>query len=821
MDDPWGSPWASTDKSSENDPPPLPSPANAFLSPPPRAFFGSTTSLSAQPPWSGVHDDSGGFGVWATADRADGTDNQSDWETWAETGLQAPRLSPRLSVSSKEGPLAWPENAASPVLKSSSRSRTPSIFRHHSPDPWAAELSLNNKSEIEPPSPLAETASGAPNLESQSDQILPCIYQSFVSDSVEGKVDDGESPTEETPTSKDAKVASENDARITSTDVVDDRADKSSKSGIDVHKPPSRSSSTFSLDSHNEPERQDSPITSIDEERGARLQYNSRKPSGKVQELVGIYDGLTRAVSEEPPTSEQYRISGMNGREFIRDRQETEDDKQCDYGDFEDARPPSERVVRSSSLSALSSASSSTPKAELKDDFSGEHVQNIEVGMPVFKTAPVRIQDLVDKFGDINFDTNSALIEKLFPELHHSFDDTSAESWEAPDHIISDSFTTISERKAWYRISRYGSMRKHNSGDDENYHRVAWSNSQLHSDTIKIVRRWMEEDSYSGRAVLGGTKRTGFFDWDSDAAPMELDKVFQRSTSTANHARTASIPIRRAIDQPVSTDSRPYRNSTGISLATELRLSSSLSTPAAGFTRGSEAKQAALANRLPHTSNKDLNTPKPSTYSTHMPALAPRPAPVQTTSVDEDEDEWGEMISSPRVEGTDNRANASPFTISQGPVENHQPLPQLSPSMSKTLEVTELGQPNPPEAQPLDSDSWQLDDFSVHEKPPQTLGSPTRQSSRVSADFSGFESNTPIPGQESVDLLSPKSTIKSRTLNENNATSQGTVERAPNARAQPKAAVAVPNPVKELRDANEDNIVQTILQNLPDLSYML
>src|SRR6478609_5242817 len=71
------------------------------------------------------------------------------------------------------------------------------------------------------------------------------------------------------------------------------------------------------------------------------------------------------------------------------------------------------------------------------------------------------------------------------------------------DVIIDDSFTSISERKAWYLMSRPGSMRKHNLGDDENYVRVGWGNSQVREQAIRIVRRWMEEDSITGRVVLG------------------------------------------------------------------------------------------------------------------------------------------------------------------------------------------------------------------------------------------------------------------------------------------------------------------------------
>ncbi|RDA84105.1 hypothetical protein CP532_1487 [Ophiocordyceps camponoti-leonardi (nom. inval.)] len=86
---------------------------------------------------------------------------------------------------------------------------------------------------------------------------------------------------------------------------------------------------------------------------------------------------------------------------------------------------------------------------------------------------------------------------------------------------VDDTFSTVSERKAWYRIARPGSMRRHNLGDEEGYTRVGWAKSRTRERTLKIVRRWMEEDSSGGRNVLGrrlGSVRSTSFNWDSPAS---------------------------------------------------------------------------------------------------------------------------------------------------------------------------------------------------------------------------------------------------------------------------------------------------------------
>ncbi|KAI0433034.1 hypothetical protein F5Y09DRAFT_108485 [Xylaria sp. FL1042] len=786
MDDPWGSPWASTDTPADNDNdnnsgPPSSVRADIFLSPPPKAFFSNATSLSPQSPWSGHHDD-GGLGIWSTAGRADDADNQNEWGTWANSIAQPPRLSPRLIGSGKESPLAWPENAAaSPVLIANSRSRTPSILRHHSPDPWATELSLTNRPDAALPDSTKTTTSDTPAL------ALGRVGEvSQASPAVTGREGEGNTSSESALAGKEFTVGG-NDYPRTSYELASGHAKTSLQLDSSVFELPSRPSSTCTIDSHDEPERQDSPITSIDEDRGARRQNGLRKTPGIVQELVGKYDGLARAVSEEPPVLGRRGLSQTASRDGSRVRSEIEDDNndEVGFGNFEDALADDGGAARSPGNSS-SSDFSSTPKAEVKDIFARKS-EHEEDHLTTTETIPTQAHPRPNQFQDVKFDTHLSFVDKLFPDLADSPENCSKGNWEIPDHGVHDSFTTISERKGWYRISRYGSIRKHNSGDDENYQSVTWPTSQLHSDTIKIVRRWMEEDLYAGRATLGGTKRTGFFDWDSDAAPVELDQVFRRRKSVTKHTRTASIPANNTSIQLGLLDERPHRNSTGISLPAELQSSNQpiMAIPSFGWNSGT--KEIPLATPIPLPSGQTLNS---------VSVLAP----VETTFIEEDDDDWGEMVSSPRITNDHTEPNIPTFPPPETSSKNHEtkPRPSLTTSGPKIA--------NSRDASTTESDPWSFSDISVLDKS-KPLTDQTGET------FSGSNVNVPLPTQGVFEPLKQTPPIEYETPSAELITGRVPVNKSSN------GVSAVPSP-RCGNGSQDDIVVQKILHHLPDLSYM-
>ncbi|KID73455.1 uncharacterized protein G6M90_00g062230 [Metarhizium brunneum] len=218
---------------------------------------------------------------------------------------------------------------------------------------------------------------------------------------------------------------------------------------------------------------------------------------------------------------------------------------------------------------------------------------------------------------------------------------------ELPESIIKESFTSVSQRKAWYRISRFGSIRKHNGGDDDNYVRVAWKNSTIRKDTLDTVRRWMEEDRIGGRVVLGrrlGHGGGSMFNWDSEAPPVEIGELLARKKQKPKgHAQQFSATLAGTVTSPIIA-SFGWSSSVPSSPATE-RISSewhakSSRLPETTVRDRAEDKQVSADMPEPHQS------PKPSAAQVVSSALAPIPV-----SQDEDDD-WGDMVSCPTLEST-------------------------------------------------------------------------------------------------------------------------------------------------------------------------
>lgn len=133
-----------------------------------------------------------------------------------------------------------------------------------------------------------------------------------------------------------------------------------------------------------------------------------------------------------------------------------------------------------------------------------------------------------------------SLLAELFPP--------SKSSTEA-DPPEDDPIHSTSTRKAWYRLTRKQTMREYNSGgDDNNYVRVTWANSQVRLQVGKIVSRWAAEDRMAGRGPAG---RASFY-WDT--APKFMDKY------SKGHARSASTPFMSAPPQTKEQEAQPTAN---------------------------------------------------------------------------------------------------------------------------------------------------------------------------------------------------------------------------------------------------------------------
>ncbi|GJC92930.1 hypothetical protein ColKHC_01756 [Colletotrichum higginsianum] len=249
----------------------------------------------------------------------------------------------------------------------------------------------------------------------------------------------------------------------------------------------------------------DSPITSIEEDSAAP-NMSQRKVSGKVLELVEMYDGIAKRTTKTPELIAPRRSTSREPKATVQEARDraTEVD---DLPETEKAAPP-----------RISTKSGPDDLPENGNEVAG-HVDE---------------QDKPIRPDHDPFETDLGKLDILLPDA--SLDGSELPE-DVPDRIIHDSFTSISERKMWYRLSRNESLRKHNAGDDENYVRINWTNSTLRQDTLKTVRRWIEEDSFGGRAFRSGSTRNAgggkSFGWDATtaASPVDLDRLSGKHAS--------------------------------------------------------------------------------------------------------------------------------------------------------------------------------------------------------------------------------------------------------------------------------------------------
>ncbi|RYO85648.1 hypothetical protein DL764_009131 [Monosporascus ibericus] len=830
MDDPWGSPWAASDAPPKTELA-RPTPPDTLLSPPPRALVGSLSSSPGQSPW--VED--GGFG---------------DWGTWGDSAFQQHPTTPRLDGSGRASPFAWPgSTATSPGLKPLPRSRTPSIFRQSSPDPWAAESSLNNRRNT--------VSSLAPSIQEDADSKKDRRSREGVTPptglGIEiGRCDLAKNEAELKEEASTKVAEHELDEPLVPPVITEPQDfEKSTAESIlnnDAHETSPRPSSTFSHTSSRELDRQDSPITSIDEDTKSRRHGLSRKPS-KVQELVGMYNGLAKATPQELQSVDKQDVTRRGKSAEGSPNPNTarrKDDDGADIGDFEDAGQGDEGSRPGSSAASVVSDRSSTPKAAVENDVPKIPAINAtKPQSPPPKTASA-MKKLVDKFGPIDFGVDLGALDKL--SLPVKSDEEPEGHTEVLDRLVTDSFTSISERKVWYRVSRFGSARKHDSGD-EDYHRVTWSNSEARDETLKIVRRWMEEDSYTGRAILGGSKRTSVFNWDSNAAPIDLNTIFGRRSG---HSRTSSVqqPRDSTASSIHSIGSLSVPRTASRTSVSSLNPNEMPSTPVASFGWSSNVHESPKVDKTMPTekSRYSLEPPsRPSVSALSARVAAPSPIqppqpPQQQTGMDDkapdnEDDDWGEMVSSPEVETHPSiEGIISVTTESSQPQKQPQDIPvpktpvgigpwtfgdfsgfEAPVNASKANDSLEKAPSSPPAqksqpqklpqeipiAQTPAGNPWDFGDLSVFETP--------AGASKAGDTLERARLFPPTAGPE------PHDTDVSATITMPSVASSVQMSKTP--LPAPKLALG---PIEDTgAQLGQDEIVRRIVQGLPDLSYML
>ncbi|KAG6044370.1 hypothetical protein E4U39_003431 [Claviceps sp. Clav50 group G5] len=417
--------------------------------------------------------------------------------------------------------------------------------------------------------------------------------------------------------------------------------------------------SEASEESRSGEEMQDSRVQVDDNRQGPKIQEVGTRQASKVQELVHMYDGMARTRArpvdpslEEVPSSGSDAMVNVATGDYVGVEEEDEKgteagkldvEKNVDVEDLraEESKKEQESLATEPKTGCKVSATDSTAAA-------ADHPTSVTGSSSSSSRASGTITTQNSPSTALPYPIDFSNLDELFPGTEST--SSSIQPAHLPD-IPTDAFSSIAQRKAWYRLSRPGSLRKHNLGDDDTYVRVSWHNSHIRHDVLTTVRRWLEEDSRAGGRMLLGRKlgnRAGasMFNWDSDAPGVHIGELLSQKRNMkkgAGHARLASAavqgttsPIDASFGWSTSVPTSPLRADTGGSFSSMTEQRRSVERPSV------QRKEA----------GPDQEVLEEGPWSTTaMESDAPSRPPEKALSVEEDdEDDWGEMVSSPTVD---------------------------------------------------------------------------------------------------------------------------------------------------------------------------
>jgi len=865
MDDPWGSPWADEIQT----PHPAKPKADDFAVKPTTPVKAASLALEQKTnsPWDDTDDDDG-FGDWTVGSAEGGSglglDRENDgWGRNTEHGLELDLTnggSSTPSVQWKDGAVVSEDGMSklAPSLLAKS-----DVLRQPSPDPWAVGTDRDD-----------EYADATPLSAEQHDE--GDFVQELIAGVAPGEVvSTGLEPVAVTDDAlpetigTDHGVSTTNDAN----DVVEESNNPNGENietlvpvetahqNGDILEPEhvsSRPSSSPSEHSHHDEMAQDSPRTSLDEE--PKRPPVPRKVSSKVQDLVQHFDGLTQQEAAEPV------IGTAGSPQQTNEDAEEEKVEIDDFGDFEDVQSEIEEPLDE----GKADPPANSPTVEDSNANSRE---------PVTKQEEPRALFVRKDLGPVEFIIDTSAFDRLYSDKEAK---PHSEKVFVPDIVPHDSFLSTEERKTWYRISRYGTMRKYNTGDDENYVRANWTKSQIRAETLKIVARWIEEDRISGRVVLGGaSKGSSIFGWnDSKAVPVPPAHAFAAKNGKQKIAPAASEP---AVEIPrewpkglVTTRStsrtpslsKSRRGGSTKSVASE-EIKPGTHLPVANFgwnvtpqdvheskaqlpIHGKKLSGSSFSSPPPTTKMSPAQQPAPSQTSspvpieptkrvtgtngmTHRPhsmahtTLSARPS-LTTSNLTNEDDDWGELVSSPST-------NIPPVILpSAGPY--HKTTRSLGSALPSTSILPVINNPISP-LKPIESDHWAMGSDEVLQ--------PQNRNSRITSTPNIFTQNTFTTSND--DYLNGAFEPAAQTANqaqaaisvdpwasadfsffETPATTVSNVTPALVTTTMPPKTVTFSTPSitsfprrgpKSREEIEQDRIVQSVIKGLPDLSYML
>ncbi|KAM3502677.1 hypothetical protein MY10362_004681 [Beauveria mimosiformis] len=414
----------------------------------------------------------------------------------------------------------------------------------------------------------------------------------------------------------------------------------------------------------------------------SQQQQQQQQKASKVQELVDMYDGIAKKAVRPAaePAMREVRITGSAeaSQEDVFRQHHVRGDvsgvaKDDDSGEDQettaiaaDAQPPVTKelglVKKASSLNdgIANEQRESAPVNTAHYTTSGEQPNPQQ---PHLATTQPNIQNAL-------YPINLSHLDALFPGSNPASDTLPAS---VPDTILpSTSFTTTSERKTWYRVSRFGSARFHDNGDDEAaYRRVAWPSSDIRTKTLDIVRRWMEQDSIAGRVVLGGGRKAGgplgasMFGWDDGAPQVEIEELLLLRRRQQQQQRSGHVDSK-------GSSMMAERGEDAVREKTQMMETAGMRSPAE-MPRSPWDDDDYGDDELPSKQRSSVEAMPPPPRLAEADAWLEsisEPAPAQDESTkegeygnddddDDNDDDWGEMVSSPTVNASTTFASVS------------------------------------------------------------------------------------------------------------------------------------------------------------------
>lgn len=614
---------------------------------------------------------------------------------------------------------------------------------------------------------------------------------------------------------------------------------------------------------------------------------NQQEKRSKVQELVDMYDGITKNTARSPPDTISREPRSSDSAATSREHLTTQDSltgESLSLGNEKESKTgQQDRDITAGSVTGVPGtkdlAADENITASSDDAINEESSLNVGEAMQDIKSnveattrsanseGPLNTTDPNTKHPQYPIDLSN--LEALFPGSAPS----PINPEPVPDVIIDNSCTTTSERRTWYRLSRFGSTRKHDSGEEDNYKRIAWATSEVRTKTLHIVRRWMEQDSIAGRVVLGSRKAgplgASMFNWDSSEPQVEISELLRRrvqkggGSGGVGHARNRSLPQADMPPQTPTMDefgggwgANASMPSTPSAVVQSPRFATQIKERAGSALRPSPDSPAEMPRSPWEVDEQDTEQERKSSADLMPPPSLPATAgsiPAESHSErakpehdaanadeEEDDDDWGEMVSSPIVTSTaafasmSTPAQAKPTPVQESFGADFSGFELFEPSARKTVRV----RPPPPI---LTSGMKTVAPSPIWTP---TINSPALEPVRVSMEHAQTQSAAGTPTVVSTRVLEPPRTSMSShrmsmervwtpVVSSPITNNRLSVESAwtPVADSPMSSAAWSAKETKQLKSerasfddtcgAGESDTIEEALRSLPDLSYML